>query len=101
MPVMAYCPIAQGGSLRRELLTDATVKDIASELGATPAQVLLAWAIRPVDGTRDVIAIPKAANLEHVAQNAAALSLPLSNEALERLDKAFPAPRHKTFLDIM
>lgn len=101
MPVMAYCPIAQGGSLRRELLTDATVMDIARELNATPAQVLLAWAIRPVDGGRDVIAIPKAAHLEHVEQNAAALSLQLSDDALARLDKAFPAPGRKTSLDIM
>ncbi|MGO1502153.1 MAG: aldo/keto reductase [Marinobacter sp.] len=101
MPIMAYCPIAQGGSLRRELLTDATVKEIAGELNATPAQVLLAWAIRPVDGGRDVIAIPKAASPEHVEQNAAAVSLQLNDEALERLDKAFPAPRRKTPLDIM
>ncbi|MDN6320978.1 MAG: aldo/keto reductase, partial [Marinobacter sp.] len=101
IPVMAYCPIAQGGSLRRELMTDATVMDIARELNATPAQVLLAWAIRPVNDQRNVIAIPKAANLEHVEQNAAALSLQLSGDALARLDKAFPAPGRKISLDIM
>ncbi len=101
IPVMAYCPIAQGGSLRRELMTDATAMDIARELNATPAQVLLAWAIRPVNDQRDVIAIPKAANLEHVEQNAAALSLQLSGDALARLDKAFPAPGRKISLDIM
>lgn len=101
MPIMAYCPIAQGGSLRRDLLTNATVEDIANELNATPAQVLLAWAIRPVSGKRDVIAIPKAASPEHVEQNAAALSLQLNDNVLERLNKAFPAPRHKTSLDIV
>jgi diketogulonate reductase-like aldo/keto reductase len=101
MPIMAYCPIAQGGGLRRELLTDATVEYIASELNATPAQVLLAWAIRPADGRRDVIAIPKAASLDHVEQNAATLSLQLSDDMLERLDQAFPAPLSKTSLDIV
>lgn len=101
MPIMAYCPIAQGGGLRRELLTDATVNEIARELNVTPAQVLLAWAIRPVDGERDVIAIPKAASPEHVEQNAAALSLQLNDDACERLDKAFPAPGRKTPLDIV
>ncbi|WP_148861181.1 aldo/keto reductase [Marinobacter fonticola] len=101
MPIMAYCPLAQGGRLGRELLTDATVQDIASELKATPAQVLLAWAIRPVEGRRNVIAIPKAASTEHVEQNAAALSLQLNDDVLERLDKVFPAPRHKSPLDIV
>ncbi|QEA39344.1 aldo/keto reductase [Pistricoccus aurantiacus] len=101
MPIMAYCPIAQGGSLRKELLTDSTVEAIANELNATPAQVLLAWAIRPVDRRRDVIAIPKAATSAHVEQNAAALSLQLNDDALARLDEAFPAPQRKTSLDIV
>lgn len=101
MPIMAYCPIAQGGSLRRELLTHATVKEVANELSVTPVQVLLAWAIRPVNGGRDVIAIPKAASPEHVEQNAVALSLQLSDDALTRLDKAFRAPERKISLDIM
>lgn len=101
MPIMAYCPIAQGGSLRRELLTDVAVKEIANELNVTPAQVLLAWAIRPVDGKRNVIAIPKAASPDHMEQNAAALSLQLNDDALERLNKAFPAPGRKTSLDIV
>lgn len=101
MPIMAYCPIAQGGSLRDDLLSHPLVTDVANELNATPAQVLLAWAIRPVDGKRDVIAIPKAARLEHVEQNAAALAVQLSDEALARLDDAFPAPKRKTSLDIV
>ncbi|WP_227369885.1 aldo/keto reductase [Halomonas sp. M20] len=101
IPTMAYCPIAQGGSLRRELLGNATVEAVAEELNASTAQVLLAWAIRPIDGKRDVIAIPKAVQPEHVEQNAAALSLTLSDNALARLDAAFPAPKHKTSLDIV
>ncbi|WP_048307197.1 aldo/keto reductase [Halomonas sp. PR-M31] len=101
IPTMAYCPIAQGGNLRRELLGDPEVNAIAEELNASPAQVLLAWAIRPVDGKRDVIAIPKAVQLDHVRQNAAALSLKLDDEAIARLDAAFPAPGRKTHLDIV
>ncbi|WP_435404656.1 hypothetical protein [Marinobacter sediminicola] len=48
-----------------------------------------------------MIAIPKAATPEHVEQNAAALALNLSDEALARLDKAFPPPTRKTPLDIV
>lgn len=101
IPTMAYCPLAQGGRLRRELLGHPEVQAVADSLGATPAQVLLAWAIRPVKGRRDVIAIPKAVQPDHVAQNAAALELSLDDDALARLDAAFPAPSRKVPLDIV
>ncbi|SDK16131.1 aldo/keto reductase [Billgrantia gudaonensis] len=101
IPAMAYCPLAQAGGLRDDLLGHSTVMGIAARLGVTPAQVLLAWTIRPVDGDRDVIAIPKAARPEHVEQNAAALHVKLDDDAYARLDAAFPAPRHKVPLDII
>lgn len=106
IPTMAYCPLAQGGQLRRELLTHPELLEVASGLGITPTQLLLAWAIRPVadpqgERRRDVIAIPKATGLEHVEQNARVLEIALTDEALERLDAAFPAPGRKTPLDIV
>ncbi|MBR9856722.1 MAG: aldo/keto reductase, partial [Gammaproteobacteria bacterium] len=101
MPVMAYCPLAQGGRLRRELFGHPELQTLAAELKVTVPQLLLAWAIRPVDGQRDVIAIPKAVQPEHVRQNAEALNLVLSNDVLARLDAAFPAPGRKTPLDIV
>ena len=101
IPTMAYCPLAQAGSLRRDLLTHPEVTEIAAALGITPTQLLLAWAIRPVEGRRDVIAIPKATGLDHVAQNAAALEVELDEASLARLDGAFPAPHRKMALDIV
>lgn len=101
MPLMAYCPLAQGGRLRHELMSHPEVLALASDLGITPPQLLLAWAIRPVDGVRDVIAIPKAVRQEHVAQNADALQVTLSDEAIARLDAAFPAPQHQVPLEIV
>lgn len=103
IPTMAYCPLAQAGQLRRELLTHPEVLEIASSLGITPTQLLLAWTIRPrgEGAPRDVIAIPKATRLEHVEQNARALEISLTEEALARLDAAFPAPARKTTLDIV
>ncbi len=106
IPTMAYCPLAQAGALRRELFDHPTVLEVANDLGITPAQLLLAWAIRPADGgrgdaRRDVIAIPKAVQSEHVTQNAAALGITLEDDALKRLDAAFPAPNQKTSLDII
>lgn len=101
IPAMAYSPLAQAGSLRRDLLTHPEILEIASSLGITPTQLLLAWAIRPLEGHRDVIAIPKATGLEHVEQNAGALTIELTHETLNRLDAAFPAPGRKEPLDII
>lgn len=97
VPLMAYCPLAQAGKLRSGLMESAAVRDVADALGATPAQVLLAWVI----SREGVMAIPKAATVRHVEQNAAALSLTLPQEALEKLDRAFPAPGRKTPLDVV
>lgn len=98
---MGYCPLAQGGSLRRDLLSNAKLQTVAQELNISVPQLLLAWAIRPIDGQRDLIAIPKAVQPQHVQQNAAALNIQLSDEVLSRLDKVFPAPNRKTALDIV
>ncbi|TLV16772.1 aldo/keto reductase [Klebsiella indica] len=97
LPVMAYCPLAQAGRLRNGLLNHTVVKSIAQQRGLTAAQVLLAWVI----SHRGVLAIPKAASIEHVTENAAALEIVLSAEERASLDRAYPAPGRKTPLDIV
>jgi diketogulonate reductase-like aldo/keto reductase len=87
MPLMAYCPIAQAGSL----LVEPTLKQIAARHNVTAAQVSLAWLLSQ-DG---VIAIPKAVHPEHVRLNAAAGELKLDAEDLQALDRAFRAPTRK------
>jgi diketogulonate reductase-like aldo/keto reductase len=86
-PLMAYCPIGQGG----QLLAQPTLKQIATRHGVSPAQVALAWILR----TPDVIAIPKAVRTEHVQLNAQAAQLRLEDEDLKALDQAFHAPQRK------
>jgi len=97
MPIMAYCPLAQAGRLRQALFDDAHLKQIAQQKGISVAQVLLAWVIRQ----QGVLAIPKASSVAHVQQNAAALSINLTNEELSIIDRAFPAPQTKTALDVV
>lgn len=98
IPLMAYCPLAQAGRLARArgLLQDPSVAEVAARHDATPAQVLLAFAIR----SGDVVAIPKAAAPEHARDNAAALDLRLTRDDLALLDRRFPAPARKTPLDM-
>lgn len=98
---MAYCPLAQGGRLRRELMSHPELMRLANELNISVPQLLLAWAIRPVEGKREVLAIPKAVQTQHVIDNAAALAINLSEDVLAQLDNLFPAPNRKTPLDIV
>ncbi len=87
MPLMAYSPVGQGGSLLRAPALVAAAK----RHGATPAQIALAWALRHPG----VIAIPKATVLSHVRDNAAAANIVLTAADLSAIDAAFPPPRRK------
>ncbi|WP_344706466.1 aldo/keto reductase [Sphingomonas swuensis] len=92
IPVMAYSPVEQG-----RLIGHSSLSEIARRIGATPAQVALAWTMR--DGR--VIAIPKAGSVDHVRDNRAAADLLLSDEDLAALDRAFPRPRVPTPLEML
>jgi len=92
MPVMAYSPVEQGRILGHQAL-----QAVAQRLGATPAQVALAWVLRQAG----VVAIPKAATLAHVRENHEALALKLDSEALKALDAAFPPPKKARPLEML
>ncbi len=92
IPTMAYSPVEQG-----RLLGHAGLCSLADELGATPAQLALAWLL-----ARDnVIAIPKAGRVAHVRDNRAAADLTLDAATLDRLDELFPRPRGRVPLEML
>ncbi|MFM7640338.1 MAG: aldo/keto reductase [Cyanobium sp.] len=77
----AYSPLGAGRTDRPSpVLADPEILALAAELGATPAQVALAWGL--ACGT---VVIPKALSPEHLAANLAAQDLELSPEAMARL----------------
>jgi diketogulonate reductase-like aldo/keto reductase len=82
--VMAYSPLGQG-----DILDVPVLAALAAKHGVTPAAIALAWALRHAN----VIAIPKASTLAHVAANAAAAGLQLDAADLSALDAVFPPPR--------
>jgi diketogulonate reductase-like aldo/keto reductase len=86
IPLMAYSPVNQGS-----LGKDRNLLAIAERYDATPIQIALAWVLR----RKDVIAIPKAVEPDHVRQNRAALDIELSEADLAELDRAFPPPGRK------
>ncbi|MDR9859424.1 aldo/keto reductase [Treponema socranskii] len=94
--LMAYCPLAQAGTLRRGLFENKTLAAVAEKHGCDATQVLLSWCIR--DGS--TIAIPRSSKKEHTLLNAGADALKLDEEDFINLDKAFPPPSHKMPLDV-
>lgn len=97
MPLMAYCPLAQAGDLRRGLTNDPAVVEVARRHGATPLQILLAFVLRdPM-----AIAIPRSGKPEHVLENVRAREIELSDDDLALLSRSFPAPGYPTPLDIV
>ena len=63
----------------------------------TTFQIALAWILR----RPDVIVIPKAATIDHVEANRAALDVSLDEADIAALDQAFAPPRRKTPLDML
>lgn len=94
--LMAYCPLAQGGSLKRSLLRSEVLQNIAEKHDCTVLQVMLAWSFR--DG--HTISIPRSSKKDHVLQNAAADEIELDAEDLAKIDDAFHPPVRKEYLDI-
>ena len=71
LPLVAYCPLAQGRAASNE-----TLIAIGKKHGATPAQVALKWLLDQ-DG---VAAIPKASRAESQRANLGALNIGLDDE---------------------
>ena len=89
MPLMAYSPIDQAALARHGAL-----QAIGRRLGASAAQVALAWELRG----SGVVAIPKAVTPAHLRDNLAAAALTLDAAAREEIDRAFAPPRRKVAL---
>ena len=90
--VMAYSPVGEGALLRHPDLIR-----IAHAIGATPAQVALAWLIRH----ERTIAIPQTSSITHIDDNRAAATLHLPRATLADLDALFPPPRRASPLAVI
>jgi diketogulonate reductase-like aldo/keto reductase len=90
--LMAYTPLESG-----TLAASEAVQTISARHGVSAAQVALAWTLRH----EGVIAIPKAARVDHMEDNARALEVELTREDLDDLDHAFPPPRGPAPLEMI
>jgi aryl-alcohol dehydrogenase-like predicted oxidoreductase len=81
-------PRFSGENFQRNLRIVDEVEAVASEAGATPAQVALAWLLAHGD---DIAPIPGTKRVSRVEENTAADALELSAEQIERLNNLTPA----------
>lgn len=81
-------PRFTGENFQRNLRIVDEVKSVADEVGATPAQIALAWLLAQGD---DIAPIPGTKRVARMVENAAADSIELSAHQLSRLDDLTPA----------
>ena len=74
--VEAYSPLTRGQRLKEPALLR-----LADELGRSPAQLLLRWALE-----RDMVVLPKSVHADRMAENADIFGWSLGEEALAALD---------------
>lgn len=97
IPLMAYCPLAQAGDLREELLGSPELQDIADKYQISVVQLLLAFVLQK----KNVFAIHRSGKKEHVLSNWEVRNLILEQEDLQVIDEVFPAPKRKVPLDVV
>jgi aryl-alcohol dehydrogenase-like predicted oxidoreductase len=81
-------PRFTGENLQRNLRIADQVEAIATEVGATPAQVALAWLLAKGD---DIAPIPGTRRVARVEENIAADGIELSAEQIDKLNNLTPA----------
>ena len=74
--IEAYSPLGTGRHL-----ADPTVKKLASQVGRTPAQVLLRWCLQ-----RGLIVITKSTHRNRIEENAGVFDFTLADEVMAQLD---------------
>ena len=80
-------PRFEGDNFKRNLHLAETVRQIAEEIGCTPAQLALAWVLAQ---GQDIVPIPGTKHPRYLEENLGALNVHLTDGQLRRLDEAFP-----------
>lgn len=97
VPMIAYSPMGSFTQSRQKMFSNNVVQAIAQKHGVQPAQVALAFVL----AQPGVLAIPQSSSALHAQQNAACLTLHLSNEDIAALSAVFLPPTRKQPLDML
>jgi pyridoxine 4-dehydrogenase len=82
IPFVPFFPLGSAFNPEKPVLRAASVEATAQRLGATAAQVALAWLLQQAPS---VLLIPGTSSLEHLEENLGAADLELDQEALDAL----------------
>jgi aryl-alcohol dehydrogenase-like predicted oxidoreductase len=82
-----HSPRFQKDNRERNLERVRRAREIAEEVGCTPAQLALAWLLHQGE---DVVPIPGTRRASRLDENAAAVDIELTDDQLRALDEAFP-----------
>lgn len=83
--IIAYSPLGTGSILRPGSKEYKLLDEIGRKYNKTPAQVLLNWVI----SKPNVVAIPKAARLEHMKENVGAMGWRLDEDDIKKLEQLY------------
>lgn len=86
MVIISYRPLAKGELAKPGI---KLLDELAEKYGKTQAQIALNWLI----SKPNIIAIPKAARVEHLKENLGALGWRLGGEDVHKLNQEFPSKR--------
>jgi pyridoxine 4-dehydrogenase len=84
VPYVPFFPLGSAFHPQNPVLSAPAVKEAATRLGATPAQVALAWLLHLAP---NVLLIPGTSSLEHLDENLAAGELVLDQTAVDALPR--------------
>jgi aryl-alcohol dehydrogenase-like predicted oxidoreductase len=91
-----FNPRFQGDNLEANIAIVEAVDKVATEVGATPGQVALAWLLAQGD---DIVPIPGTKRMPYLEENVAADAVTLTPEQVARLDD-IAAPRGDRYPDM-
>lgn len=95
--LVGYTPFGTVPTPQVNAANHKVIQEIAESRDATIRQVILSFLTR-MEGT---FTIPKASKIAHVEENAAAISLSLSEEEIQLIDSVYPAPNKDVPLQML
>jgi diketogulonate reductase-like aldo/keto reductase len=95
--VVGYSPFGQGDFPSANSKQGSALETIAARHGKTPRQVALNFLTR----RKSLFTIPKAAQVEHVQENAGGTGWSLTEDDLKLIDSVFPPPARNEQLEML
>ena len=85
-----FCPLGWPREAQHQILTNPVVAGLGARLGATAAQIALAWLL---DRAPNILLIPGTRTRRHLTENLGAAGVRLDEAAHADLTRHFPLPR--------